>query len=648
MAVYQETIQLNDEVSGPAKTARDAVQDLASSLQRTQAIAAKGAPGGGAPSGGAPSGGAPPGGAGTPANDVKSATGGIKGMWADADHAMQVGKESIGAALGSIKAAFASLAQGDAKGVVVGITQSVADLSKMLDLAVPGLGTAVSTVISIIGGLAGAFAGLIQQGMAFAISANQEKAAMISMFDAMGNGVSTGEELDDMLSELSAEIGISKDKLVPLTKEFLKMGVTGTEALKELTLAAESANAIVGEGGAQAFMALQKRIQLAAETGGKFKLGQKQLMLLGQAGVQVSDVAKQMGMDTKDLAAQLEAGSIDAKKFGDALSKAVIEKGAKPLERLASSFGEIKAKFMADVGDMFEDIDVGPFMKEVKDLFGIFSSQSKPSGEALKFGIQLFFQQTFDVAKKLVPMVKHFLLDMIIYGLQAYIALKPTITALKEWLASAEGLKAQHELWEVLKGALMAIGIVIGVVVGAVVLLVAIFATIFTTVWSLVGLFLGPLVDAFMVVFSYVGQAVTMGEDFVRGLVEGITGGAQWLIDAVKALAGGAVDTLIDVFKIGSPSKVGMDIGYNLGSSVGMGTEAANDVVADASSAVASSAVSGMATGASAPTGAAAPSAGGAANVFYITIEGAGKNAEEIVDEIQAASWERMALASGG
>lgn len=567
-------------------------------------------------------------------------------IWADAAHAAQVGKEVIGAAIEGIKSAFASLAQGDVKGAIQGLTDGIAGAAKSLDLLVPGLGQAVSMIISIAGGLVAVTAGLIQKGMAFAIESAQAKQQMLSMFDAMGAGQVQGAELDEMLSGLADRFGITKDAMVPLTKAFLQMGIKGKEELEKLTVAALSAQAIVGSpAGAEAFTQLQKKIALAAETGQKFKLGTKQLLQLSEAGVNVSDVAAQMGMKTEDLASALNAGTVDAKKFGDALTEAVTKKGEGPLKRLGSTVDNIKNKFIQDIGDMFEDIDVGPFMDAVKDLFSIFSASSA-SGETLKTGIQAFFKETFEIATKLVPIVKHFLLDLVIYGLKAYIALKPTIEKLKELWNSA--VQSGYLL-----DALKAIGIAVAVVAAVIVVLVGIVGALIATVMvasAIFGAFIGTLIYLGVVIAETVVGWVQTGAqaamDFVMGIVNGITNGYGMVVDAVKNLAGGAIDTFKNVLGIASPSKVMMELGEGgIGEGLVGGIGAASNDVHGAASDLASASVEGATNGQQSPS---SSSGGTSGNVsIVINIDGAGKSAQEITDEMVEAAWERYALASG-
>lgn len=625
MAVFVETIKLDDQVSATAKKVGGAL------------------------------------------SDAGKAMGGLSKSTFDAANAMAVGKESIGAAISGIKSAFSSLASGDVKGAVAGLTDAVAGMAKMLDLVVPGLGQAVAAVIQIAGGLVGITAGLIKSGVEFAISSNESKQAMLGLFDAMGGGITTGLETEAMIDGLKEKFGISKDSLVAYTNELHKLGVTDLGQVESGILAMASAAALT-KGGAEALVSFRKKIDLAVESGGKLKIAEKQIATLGETGANVADVAKVMGISVGELTKNLAAGTVDASKFGDALQTAIIKKGQGPLERMAASSANLKKLLSEAWGDLFEDIDVAPFMQEVKKLFDIFG-QGTESGKALKAGIGGFFKEVFAILTKVVPMVKHFLLDMVIYALKAYIALKPIGKAISEFANSATGAamitQVLSGLWTVLK----AIGVVIAVVAGVAIVLWAAMVVVSTTVWSLLGALISLWVDGFekgiaslsavgaaisgfaaeawAVLTGWVSGAATAAADFVAGLVSGITAGAGAVVGAVKGLADGAAGAFKSALGIKSPSKVMAGFGEHMGGGVVQGLEASESSVHGASSGVADAAVKGMASGGADAGGASAAKGGGANIVVNVQIDGAGKSAEQITQEMVSNVFAQMALQAG-
>ncbi len=417
----------------------------------------------------------------------------------------------------------------------------------------------------------GILGGLIVKGALFAIEANQAKQAMLGMFDAMA-GAGAGLKLDDMLSGLSDEIGISKDKLAVFTQSFLQMGVTGEEALHTLTLAAISANAIVGSPkGAEAFEKLTKRIQLAGEAGTGLKLPIKGLGSLYEMGIRVDDVAKKMGLSSAALTEQLKKGTANAGKFGDALSDALIEKGAGPLARLGNSFAEIKGKFISNVTDMFEDIDVGPFMAQVRDFFSIFQ-MSKPSGEAMKAGIGGGLKYVFQVATSTILPIKHFFQDVELAALDAAIFIAEhwgDIAPILNGVADSASFVAQvvRGNWSEIAPVLRDVGIAALVVAGAFVLVAGIvagavvaFVAIITEIHHLEDSLMGLAVDA-----------VKLGGDFVAGFAEGILSTIPIVGPAGVAMADAAWKGAKNFLKSSSPSKLTQGLGGDTGTGMAIG-----------------------------------------------------------------------------
>lgn len=630
MAVFTEVIKLDDQVSAPAKLSATEMSALAKATSSTQGALAQ---------------------VSNATKPVGQAMGVVKKSTFDAANAMNVGKETISAAFQGIGNAAKSLAAGDVKGAVQGLTDSVASMAKLLDLAVPGLGEAAAAVIQIAGGLVGITAGLIKSGVEFAIASSQAKTQMLAMFDALGEGKISGEQVDDMLDGLSAKLGVTKDAMVPLVKQFAAMGVTSQAALEQMTTAALSAKALVGgaQAGADAFATLEKKIQTASAAGQGLKIPLKGLGSLADMGLTVDDVAKKMGVSSAKLAQELKAGTANAGKFGDALQKALIEKGAGPLEKMSLGAANLSDMFHQYIGDLFEDMsaDVEPFMKAIKDLFGIFDSKSKPSGAALKAGIGAFFHQVFAALTKVVPMVKHFLLDIIIYGLKAYIAIKPIVAKVKEFAASATGAmilgKVMSSLWTVLK----VVGVVILVVVAALAVLWAAMVAVSVVVWTVVGAILDFVAETSEALGKWIMGAVQAASDFIAGLVNGIKNGAAAVIAAVTGVVGGAIDAAKKKLGIASPSKVMMQIGGQTGEGFAGGLDDKASDVHGAASGLATAAVKGAQ--APAPAASSGPSSGGGGtNVeINVQIDGAGKSAEQITEEMISQAWERVALAAG-
>lgn len=481
----------------------------------------------------------------------------------------------------------------------------------------------------------GAIGGIVLAGAKFAIAQTQAKQALMSTFDALGQGVTTGEQVDDMLDNMTAKFGVAKSTMSGFTKTLMSQGVTSLADLEKGTLAATSAMAIMGPTGADAFLALSKKIQFAADNGQQLKIPEKRLESLAQMGLSVSDVAKKMNVDAKTLTAQLNSGSVDAKKFGDALQSALVDKGAGPMKRLANSAANLGKLLEDSFGDMFEDLGsaIDPFMTQVRDLFSIFGKSSE-SGKAMKAGISGAFTFIFNAASKVVPYIKHFFLDLIIYSLKGYIMLK------QHWSTISKVLQG---LGFMVKAAAIGFGIFVGIIAAGVAVVVAAVAAI------------GFLVAKVMDIGS---SALSAGKDFVMGLVNGITGGVTQVVDAAKNLGSAALKGVKGVLGIASPSTLMMQMGAHTSAGLAEGmTGGAPQVEQSAKQmggAAGAGAMSGLrASDYTAPASGGGKSGGGGASntigpiTIQLTAPSGVTNAIELTETAIAALFERLALSQG-
>lgn len=605
MAVYSETIDLKDNVSGTANKAAQSVNILQGAIVATENALVK-----------------------------AQATGNIKKY------------QSLSKDLDAYKSALSTIppVQNELTTSTNSTTASTVAMQEEMAAMTGGL----SLVAEAIGAVVVGFGLLVVAGAAFAIKASEAKNASISLFNALGQGKITGEEVDDMLDELRASTGLTKDSLAPLTSEFLKMGITGKDALVGLTTAAASAEAL-GKGGADAFTKLYEQANAAAETGSKLTIPYKKLdKQLHSMGLTTDDLASKMGMSGEALTKSLKAGTVDATKFGNALEFAVTEKGVGPMQTLANSSENLGKLLKEYIGDLFEDMgkDIAPFMAQIRSLFSIFDSKAPGSGQALKAGIGGFFKEVFALATKVVPYIKHFLLDLVILGLKAYIGLKPIIKWFGELQNNQSVMDALSLVISGLKTGFIVLAVAVGVVVGLFAGMIAITIAITAAVWAFVGslVTLGMAISETLI--NLVSEAISFGSQFVDGLVKGITDGASKVVGAVSNLADSAKNTFKNALGIASPSKVGTQMGGFFGQGVAQGVEGESQSVTSASSTLASAAVGGSPSGGSSSGG-----SSGGVNVTVeagaITIQGAGKSAEELTEQMVSVIFERIALEQG-
>ena len=278
-----------------------------------------------------------------------------------------------------------SLASGEMRGVISGMTESLAGLAQAADLIVPGLGQAAAAVIkmegAIIGGAVGALQEMIEKSWEVPPRPTNRSRAPFEALGAQGPG--SGGKTLAFLDDLSSKLPQSRAQLAGWAKAYEAMGVTDLGELRGQIKATASAQAIMGDEGASAYQQLAERIRVAVEEHKGLKFADKQLKTLYQSGLNVTEVAAAMGLSTQALAAQLKAGTVDAAKFGAVLQNTLITKGKGPLEVMGDELGTLKIKASENISHLFDDVDTTPLtdgLRSIVDLFG----QGTASGKTLK------------------------------------------------------------------------------------------------------------------------------------------------------------------------------------------------------------------------------------------------------------------------
>jgi hypothetical protein len=594
--------------------------------------------------------------------------------------------KSITLGVAGITNAMSSFKSGEISEGIQGLGEAFAGAARMLDLVVPGLGATVSALIEVGSLMGGIFVSLAQKGAELSLEAVEAKEKLETLFDAMGS-IQGGKQTIQLLDNLSGELGITREKLAPLANEFLAMGYKTLPELRKQLTAAASAQALMGESGAQAYTQLAGKISATGDVLGSLGLkGEKSLVKwdikLAKLGVNFDDLAKASGKTTKQFQDGLIAGTIKADEFGDALKDALTEKGEKPLEKVSESFDFLKDQAKSAFSHLFEDVAIKPFIDELKKLGEEFAATT-PAGKALKFFVNQTFDLLFKTLAKAIPYVTKFFLQMIIWSLKAYIFLKHHF----------EGISVALKL---LAGGMAIILGLIGLMAASLAALIGFFVGVSVVVYALIAGFIWlavkaaeftkSLIDAipnalkaiekFAVeswehLKGWAEHATEAAANFIEGLVLGIESGISKVEDTVSKLGKSAADALKKALGIASPSKVMIEAGMDTGQGFADGLEASTSKASKAATGLAGSVtdatskdatqggvsdmqMSQMSPDAGSP---AAPpvqqsndnssSKEGSTFNIDIKIDGAGKDVHSLTEEMVSTVFERLQLSQG-
>lgn len=570
-------------------------------------------------------------------------------------------KNAGGESLSALANGFRSLASGNFPDTFRAIGHGVTDMLHGLDAVVPGLGTVLSTVGGVVFSLGGAFLDLAHKGMSMALSFGETKRQTLAMYDALGSGVSTGTDITAMIGALGAKLHMTGGYFKPWAKELLAMGHTTLPDLRRELVAAASAQALMGESAGTAYVGIVDRINVAKDAMGKMKLDARLERQLKGVGVSLVDIARELGTTE----AKLKGGSIAADQFGDALRTAVTKKGKGPLEAFGSSLEGIGNDFSRFWKSAFAAVDTKPLLNALRDMVsGLGGSKDATSG--LTSALNAFFQ----FAAKAIPWVVFAIWDVVDSVLELAVAFKT-------------GGSTGSAALDMIVASVKAIGTVIDVVKVSVEMLGKALEPI---VWAFEKLgALSKLPDLFSGDEGKIAKAldvpgptvampdqqaiaVAAGKSFTDGVASGIRDGEGDVALATTELGKRMRESLQRVLDAHSPSRVSMALGVNVSEGFALGirqqtpeaTIAGAELGRDAVTSVREYgspsftqpvfAQSGTPSGSDA--GRATPSSSSSTTVqagpFYISIDGAGKTALEITEEMISTVFERLALSQGG
>lgn len=408
----------------------------------------------------------------------------------------------------------------------------------------------------------------------YAIAAGNARRAELLQLEGLTKirnwyGIAAGnaKEMQRAIDGVSGSVSIGRDKVAEYSNQLYKAHLRGanlTAALEAVSIAGSAA----GEGQAQRIAGWAAAINM---TGGS----------------------------VKKLADDVKA------RFGGIVTRQMLDLNVQS-KKLHESFQAL-----------FADLDLEPLLRGVQMVTSLFS-QSTASGRALKTILTAVLQPLVNGVAFVAPIVKRFFQGMVIGALALTIA----FLKLRNWyVATFTDPKARQGIdWMKVAlgagvaaaGALAASFIVVGAALAAV-----------AAPFLLVGKLIYDVITVAKEMYDYWNsiQWSELGTAMAMGIVNGIKGGAQWVVDAVKEMGGAAWDGFKSKLGIASPSKEFAKLGMNIAEGTEQGvrrgtpalTGAVSDMVALPSAGSARSG-SGTSITVNAP----------------ITIDGAGKNAEEI------------------
>jgi hypothetical protein len=396
---------------------------------------------------------------------------------------------------------------------------------------------AVAAMVAIAGAVAHATQKLVQFAFASANAIREEKQHWEAVATGARLGETTlmklykgpwtrpiapnaGDQLYESVKSVAAASSLSTEEVGGLAASLYKARLSG-EKLKIALQAAATAQSVQGPEAANAIIMQARNLNL-------------------------------YGMGVKDLAKRVEG-------LWGAQAKAKL-----------LNYNVQLTKARANISKLFADVKITPFLEGLRSVLKIFD-QSTASGKALKTILDKIVQPIIDGATKAMPIVKMFFKGMIIGALMFVVA----ILRVKNFLEDVFGSGDWFQGIDMLDVALYT-GIAVAGLFGAAILAVGIaLADLAVPIALVVGFFAAIVVVVKRVTSFFLGiDWKDLGSSVVRGIAEGIVNGASWVYEAISGLGDKVKAWFKDAFKIHSPSRISFGFGRQLDMGLAQGIHA--------------------------------------------------------------------------
>ncbi|WP_156338485.1 hypothetical protein [Chondromyces crocatus] len=498
--------------------------------------------------------------------------------------------------------------------------------------AMLGKGGATGALVVLIAALAALTVGLgvaAASLAAFALQAAGAARASRLLLDAATGSAAAGGALAGQIDAVAGRVALTHAQLEEMALSLARTRLEGQGLASALSAVAMASSVMGTTAGAKLQGIAEQAARARRFVVGAFDLDGTGLKLDDVAGA----LAERLGLSFSAAVAAIQNGQVRVEHGLQALDDAIQKKFGHiaRAQLLGLSFQLQRAR--EDFSRLFGGVHIDPLLQGLRGVLRLLD-QSTISGRALKVLAEAILNPLFASLSRGAPYARAFFQGMVIGALLVAIAVLRVKKALDSVFGSESTSKVDGLRLAMLSGA-AALGALLGLVV----------------VLSIPFVFLGTAIYR---VYSEARAlyAVLSGLDFgsiatnlLAGLVNGIEGGASWVLGAVRNLADRMMGTIKSALGIASPSKVFALYGRFTGEGLVQGIEASQP---DVDSAV-SNLVSIPSAEGPAVAGASIRNQQGG-NTYNITIHGV-KDAEQLKSPSflaqLAAALEGAALAGG-
>lgn len=524
------------------------------------------------------------------------------------------------------------------KGLIDAKKQSLASLSEQLvntgaaegqaGAGAANLGEKLSELAGgpvgkIVGALIALITVLVVAGVkltAFALQAADAARSFRLVLEGAAGSAKAAADMDAAVNRVAGSTSILQPELEHMAQTLAVVGLKGK--LFEQTLKTMAAVASVA--GPQAAGKLEEIAKKVAGLG-HFEIGGDSLAGLG---ISMEDLARSMGVSLDKLKADMKAGTISVEDGISAMNKALNTRFGAVAAKQALGFTVQIAKLQENLGKLFKNVDLEPFLKALHEVLSVFDQQTS-SGKALAYVLSTAFSGLFKLLANFGPLATAGLKQLIITGLKLYIVFAPVSRELVNFSA---GLGKSSSAATVAFSAFSQLGFLFTTLLGGPIALLGWIDRVIQVIGDFFGIKIPSLLDIFSSImtgevpdFSSITKSI--GANLVQGLIDGVTGNAAAFLGSLTGMVSGGIDAVKSILGIASPSKVFAKIGNQTVEGFTGSVDAGAD---DAQASMTAMVAPPSGEGGSAPAAARGSASGNTINV-YIT----GSGAEDIWEQLE-------------
>ncbi len=445
---------------------------------------------------------------------------------------------------------------------------------------------AAGAVLAIVGALiaiaAAAIAGAIALTRFALASADAARSSRLLSGAAAGSAAG-GAELEAVINDIANKSPLARDKIAEMGRAMEVAKLQGRNMQNALEAAATATSAI-GDSAGAAFTSIAEKSQFAR----RFLLTKADLAGTGVEFAEVAaGIAQTMGISVAAATTLIQQGGVSVAKGLEGMNAAVQKKFGKTVAAQLLSLNTQFSKMRENFGRLFDGVDIEPFLRGLKTVSDLFSSQTV-TGAALKTLFGSIFTPMAAASEGAFPAIVDFIRGMAIGALMlqlTFLQLKGAINAAfgPDTTSSIDYVKVGVLTLAFAIGAIAAVFGAIGVVIGGIGAII--YYVVIAPIMSLLDL-IALLAEGFAMIpdaVASMGASITsffssldlasIGTNLVKGLANGISSAVSFVVDAVKGLGTSAMGALTGLLKIRSPSRVFMAYGVNTAEGFGQGVE---------------------------------------------------------------------------